>query len=84
MKRLLISAAAVGSLKLVAVDKEASKMQNPNDLFIHSTIMVVFDKLGRARAVIETEPPDELPSEEILRQTFRTNALPILERLVRE
>jgi cytochrome oxidase Cu insertion factor (SCO1/SenC/PrrC family) len=79
-----IVAAAVGSLKLTAVDKEVAKMETPNDLFIHSTILVAVDKQGRARAVIETEPSDELPPEETLRHMIRTNALPVIERLLRE
>ncbi len=79
-----IVAAAVGSLKLTAVDKEPAKMENPNDFFIHSTILVAVDKQGRARAVIETEPSDELPPEETLRLMIRTNALPVIERLLRE
>ena len=79
-----IVAAAVGSLKLTAMEKEAGKMENPNDMFIHSTILVAVDKQGRARAVIETEPPDELPPEQTLKQMIRTNALPIIERLLRE
>jgi protein SCO1/2 len=79
-----IVAAAVGSLKLTAVDKESAKMENPNDLFIHSTILVAVDKQGRARAVIETEPSDVLPPEETLRRMIRTNALPVIEALLRE
>ncbi|MEY2410687.1 MAG: hypothetical protein QOF48_3357 [Verrucomicrobiota bacterium] len=79
-----IVAAAAGSLKLTAVDKDASKMESVNDLFIHSTILVAVDKLGRARAVIETEPPDVLPPDETLRAMIRTNALPIIDQLLKE
>jgi protein SCO1 len=45
---------AVGSLKLATVDKEESERQNPNDLFIHSTIFVIVDKNGVMRAVHES------------------------------
>jgi len=79
-----IGAAATNSLKLTALDKSAAAMENPNDLFIHSTILVVVDKLGRARAVIETEPSDALPPDEDLRAMVRTNALPIIEQLLKE
>lgn len=79
-----IVAAAVGGLKLTAVEKDAATSGNPNDLFIHSTVLVAVDKQGRARAVIETEPPDELPPVETLRQLVRANALPVIERLLRE
>lgn len=48
---------AVTGLKLTAVDKEAGKQTDPNDLFIHSTIFVVVDKRGRARAVLESDDP---------------------------
>lgn len=48
---------AVHGLKLTALDKEAEKQTDPNDLFIHSTIFVVVDKRGRARAVLETDDP---------------------------
>lgn len=48
---------AVGGLKLTALDKEEVKQLDPNDLFIHSTIFVVIDKKGRARAVIESDEP---------------------------
>ena len=78
-----IVAAAVGSLKLTAVDK-GEKTENPNDMFVHSTILVAVDKQGRARAVIETEPPDSLPPESTLREMMRTNTLPIIEKLLRE
>ena len=46
---------AVGGLKLTALDKDADKQENPNDLFIHSILFVVIDKQGRARVVIESD-----------------------------
>lgn len=53
---------AVDSLKLTALDKEEAKRTSPNDLFIHSTILVVVDKQGRLRAVFESL--DNVLSEE--------------------
>lgn len=79
-----IADAATRALKLTAHEKEPAKMESPNDLFIHSTILIIVDKQGRARAIIETEPGDELPPDEELRAMVRTNALPIIERLLKE
>jgi protein SCO1/2 len=45
---------AVGSLKLTAVEKPADQRESANDLFIHSTIFVVVDKMGRLRGVFNT------------------------------
>jgi protein SCO1/2 len=47
--------AAVNGLKLTAIEKETLQRTDPNDLFIHSTIFVVVDKQGRARAVLESD-----------------------------
>jgi cytochrome oxidase Cu insertion factor (SCO1/SenC/PrrC family) len=66
-------------LKLTVVPKDAAKMENPNDLFIHSTILVVIDKRGRARASIETEPAEGEPTPDV-----KAVALPIIEQLLRE
>jgi protein SCO1/2 len=49
-----IAALATDSLKLTAVEKDAAARENPNDLFIHSTIFVVVDKRARLRGVFET------------------------------
>ena len=69
----------VRGLKLTAQGQDPARMQNPNDLFIHSTILVVVDKQGRARAVIETEPAEDQPQPDV-----KAQALPILERLLQE
>ena len=50
-----IAALAIGSLKLTAIEKKPEERENPQDLFIHSTIFVVVDKQGRLRRVFETE-----------------------------
>jgi protein SCO1/2 len=64
---------AIGGLKLTVLDKEAAKQVDPNDLFIHSTIFVVVDKKGRARAVIESDEP-----------AMRVKALGVIQRLLEE
>lgn len=64
---------AIGGLKLTTLDKEESKRLDPNDLFIHSTIFVVIDKKGRARAVIESDEP-----------SMRVKALGIVQQLIDE
>ncbi len=69
----------VRGLKLTALGQEPAKMQNPNDLFIHSTILLVIDKQGRARAVIETEPAEDQPPLDV-----KAQALPVIERLLKE
>lgn len=53
---------AVNSLKLTTLDKEEASRTSPADLFIHSTIFVVVDKLGRLRAAFESL--DNVPTEE--------------------
>jgi uncharacterized membrane protein YozB (DUF420 family) len=56
-----IATAALDGLKLTALDKELAQQENPNDLFIHSTIFVLIDKKGRAREVFESDAPDMKP-----------------------
>ena len=68
-----IAAAAVDGLKLTALDKEVAKQENPNDLFIHSTIFVLVDRKGRAREVFESDVPDMKP-----------RLLTAIEKLVKE
>jgi len=46
---------AIDSLKLTAIEKKPEERQTPEDLFVHSTIFVVVDKLGRLRGVFETD-----------------------------
>ena len=54
---------AVDGLKLVMMEKDEAQRESPNDLFIHSTLLVVVDKQGRLRATFESVPR-ELPEEE--------------------
>ncbi len=49
-----IAALATGSLKLSAVEVKPEERQNPEDLFVHSTIFVIVDKQARLRGVFET------------------------------
>jgi protein SCO1/2 len=53
-----LAALAAGGLKLTALEKEASQRENPNDLFIHSTIFALVDRQGRLRAAFETVGED--------------------------
>lgn len=54
---------AVGSLKLTALEKTPNQQENPNDLFIHSTIFIIVDKPGRLRGVFDTTGPGVQPNE---------------------
>jgi protein SCO1 len=49
-----IAALAIDSLKLTAIEKKPEERENPQDLFIHSTIFVVVDKQARLRGVFAT------------------------------
>jgi len=42
-------------LKLTALEKQKEQQENPDDLFIHSTLFVLVDQQGRARAVFESD-----------------------------
>ena len=54
---------AIDSLKLTAVETKPEERTNPEDLFVHSTIFVVVDKLGRLRGIFETDGEDINPEE---------------------
>ena len=53
-----IVALAVEGLKLAAVEKAPADRESENDLFIHTTVSVLVDKLGRVRGSFETLEPD--------------------------
>jgi len=74
-----IASVAVRGLKLTALEKEADQMENPDDLFIHSTLFILVDKRGQARAVIETEPPEGSPAPDV-----NAVALPLIRQLLKE
>ena len=64
---------AVQGLKLTTLDKEEAQRTDPNDLFIHSTMFVVVDQQGRARAVLESDEP-----------LMKLKALGVIQRLLDE
>jgi len=45
---------AIDSLKLTVIEKRPQDRDSPNDLFVHSTIFVIVDKLGQLRGTFET------------------------------
>ncbi len=49
-----IAALAVDSLTLTALEVKPEERQNPEDLFIHSTMFVLVDGQARLRGVYET------------------------------
>jgi protein SCO1/2 len=53
-KKELLANLAVGSLKLSALEKDKELQQDPNDLFIHSTVFVLVDKTGEIRGFYES------------------------------
>lgn len=55
-KRQIVDLAVEG-LKFTALENDAAKQTDVNDLFIHSTVFVLVDKRGRARAVMESDVP---------------------------
>jgi protein SCO1/2 len=46
---------AIDGLKLTTLAKPPEERTDPEDLFVHSTIFVVVDKLGRLRGSFETQ-----------------------------
>lgn len=46
---------AIDGLKLTTIAKPPEERTDPADLFVHSTIFVVVDKLGRLRGAFETQ-----------------------------
>jgi protein SCO1/2 len=73
-----LAALAAGGLKLTAMEKEASQRENPNDLFIHSTIFALVDRAGRLRAAYETA------GEGVDWEQSKRNILTDVKQLLRE
>jgi cytochrome oxidase Cu insertion factor (SCO1/SenC/PrrC family) len=73
-----IAALAIDSLKLTAIEKSPEDREDPADLFIHATIMVVVDKAGQLRGIFETEGEGVDPAKE------RRDLLALVEQLERE
>jgi len=44
---------AIDDLKLISVSKEEGKRDNPNDLFVHSSLYILVDAKGRVRKSFE-------------------------------
>jgi protein SCO1/2 len=49
---------AVDDLKLVVVEKPPPERENPEDLFVHSTVITLIDTRGRLRGIYETTEPE--------------------------
>jgi cytochrome oxidase Cu insertion factor (SCO1/SenC/PrrC family) len=73
-----IARLAIDSLKLTVIEKKAEERENPQDLFIHSTIFVVVDKHGQLRGVFESV------GDGIDEQKVKTEVLAAVRRLERE
>lgn len=82
-----IANAAVGGLKLTAMEKQADQRIEPNDLFIHSTVFAIVDKRGRLRAVVETQPRSVEEGEQTPQEVWpqsRERIMAIVKQLSRE
>jgi protein SCO1/2 len=69
---------AIDSLKLTAIEKKPGERESAEDLFVHSTIFVIADKLGQLRGVFETT------GEGIDPQNVKTQILAAVGQLERE
>jgi protein SCO1/2 len=69
---------ATESLKLTALPKPPETRENPQDLFIHSTLFVIVDKNAQLRGVFETS------GERIDPREVQKEILSVVERLERE
>ena len=56
---------AIDDLKLISVPKEASKRDNPNDLFVHSSLYILVDAKGRIRKSFEYDTTNLLEQVKI-------------------
>jgi len=53
--KVAVANLAIDGLKLTAIAKPPAERTDAADLFVHSTIFVVVDKLGRLRGAFETQ-----------------------------
>ncbi|HEX3719644.1 MAG TPA: SCO family protein [Verrucomicrobiae bacterium] len=58
--KTILRHAMVDGLKLSVVDKPPGEQETPDDLFIHSTKLVLIDKEGRIRGYFDGETPDSV------------------------
>ena len=49
---------AVDDLKMVSQPKPLAHQESPNDLFIHSSLLILVDKNGQVRASFESDAPN--------------------------
>ena len=49
---------AVDDLKMVSQPKPKAHQESPNDLFIHSSLLILVDKKGQVRASFESDAPN--------------------------
>jgi protein SCO1/2 len=61
---------AIDSLKLTAIEKAPAERQSPDDLFVHSTILVLVDRQARLRGIVETAGEGIVP-ERVKAQVVR-------------
>ncbi len=59
--KLQIAGLAIDGLKLTAIENKPEDRKASDDLFVHSTIFVLVDKLGRLRGAFESLEPDFQP-----------------------
>lgn len=58
-----IARLAIDSLKLTAIEKTPAERQSPDDLFVHSTILVLADRHARLRGIFETSGEGVVPGQ---------------------
>lgn len=68
-----IARLAIDSLKLTSMEKPSEYKENEFDLFIHSTVFVLVDKIGQVRGVYESAEPE-----------FMEKILPDVDLLLKE
>lgn len=73
-----IARVAIDGLKLTSLEKRPEERADAADLFIHSTMFVVVDRLGRLRAAVETEGDDINEAE------ARRRVLAVAQELLQE
>jgi len=80
---------AADGLKLVGQEKAAELRENPNDLFIHSTVFALIDKRGQLRGVREILPPPpnedaRAPLVDPWETSLKPDILKSIEQLLKE
>ena len=65
-----LASLAIDSLKLTAIEKAPADRQSAEDLFVHSTILVLVDRQARLRGIFETTGEGVVP-EQVKGQVIR-------------